>query len=90
MPEISLHEDDQGWTDVILPDGALKSGMLKGLIGFQELNPTSVVNEPKNKPSNNKKARKRTKAAILFDSEDPTESAEQPEEEQINPSKVKK
>ena len=88
MPEISLHEDDQGWTDVILPDGALKSGMLKGLIGFQELNPTSEVKEQKNKPSN-KKQRKRTKAAILFDSEEQPESAEQPEE-QINPSKVKK
>ena len=45
MPEISLHDDSAGWTDVILPDGALKSGMLKGLIGFQELN-TTVKEKP--------------------------------------------
>ena len=48
MPEISLHDDSAGWTDVILPDGALKSGMLKGLIGFQELE-TTVKEKPQGK-----------------------------------------
>ena len=33
---IEIVAGDEGWQDVVLPDGALKSGKLDGLIGFQE------------------------------------------------------
>ena len=65
MAEISLQESNEGWKDVILPDGALKSGMLKGLIGFQELETEHQVPKKVTK----KKQRKRN-AAILFEGED--------------------
>ena len=69
MPEISLADDDAEWRDVILPDGALKSNMLKGLIGFQELEMKTT-----------KADKRKRKAAILFD-----ESANSPSTPQKQP-----
>ena len=39
---VEIAAGDEGWQDVVLPDGALKSGKLDGLIGFQEcfINPS--------------------------------------------------
>ena len=34
---VEIVAGDDGWQDVVLPDGALKSGKLDGLIGFQEI-----------------------------------------------------
>ena len=78
MAEISLQESNEGWKDVILPDGALKSGMLKGLIGFQELETEHQVTKKVTK----KKQRKRN-AAILFDGENAPEA-------EVKPAKKKK
>ena len=33
---VEIIDGDEGWTDVILPDGALKTDKLQGLVGFQE------------------------------------------------------
>ena len=41
---IEIVAGDEGWQDVVLPDGALKSGKLDGLIGFQECFHNSVWN----------------------------------------------
>merc|ERR1712226_99320 len=57
---VELGEADEEWQDVILPSGALKSGKLTGLIGFQEFVPK---NAPKKRSSS---AKKRKKAEILF------------------------
>merc|ERR1739838_339568 len=51
------------------PDGALKSGMLKGLIGFQELE-TTVKEKPQVGAKNSKKKAKKRKAQILFDKDE--------------------
>jgi len=56
---IEIVAGDEGWQDVVLPDGALKSGKLDGLIGFQEYVPKKKT----------KQAQRKRKADILFGQE---------------------
>ena len=61
---------DVGWSDVMLPTGALKSGKLHGLIGFQEYVPPNPIKKKE------KKGRKRArKAAVLFGESEPKKLA---------------
>jgi len=57
---IEIVAGDEGWQDVVLPDGALKSGKLDGLIGFQEFVPKKKT----------KQAQRKRKADILFGQEE--------------------
>ena len=66
--EVDVSTTEDGWKDVILPTGALKSGKLNGLIGFQEYIPTVSKPTKSSKVSKKSKSnRKRKNAEILFE-----------------------
>lgn len=77
--EVDVSTTEDGWNDVILPTGALKSGKLSGLIGFQEYIPApSKPTKPAKSASKKSKAtRKRKNAEILFDEQGPKKSVEE-------------
>ena len=83
---INITESDGGWQDVVLPNGALKTGKLTGLIGFEEFIPKEV------KPTKNgaKKTQKRKRAEILFGEAEVPKTSKNPKVDKVLPKKVKK
>ena len=65
---VNVAESVDGWKDIVLPSGALKTGNITGLIGFQELTPAPTKKVTQKAPT--KQKRKRQRAEILFGEEE--------------------